>query len=408
MKTVLFGFATFLFTAGFSQSSLIYTGSLKNRLAEKERVLKEQATSLSLKDSTYYSSWDLNATQWADFARAMYGYTASGKENSSLTILSMGGVWYDNERQVNYSFDANNNLLGYETQGRNSTWDNTQKNTYTYDNADNCVTELVQGWAPATNSWRNNTYITNTYDNNHNLLTSVKQQWSVSASVWINNRKETATYNTNNEYTSHSVERWNNMTSSWESFSRYLFTYSNGNLTDLTEEVYDPNTSAYRPVYRVTHSYDGNHRLVGSISQEPNATTMAWENKAKETYTYNSNGNQTVHLNEKWDRGAGAWQNSFRQSDYYSSKTLGLPKATQTEYIRLYPNPATDHIGILNESDMKFTSMSILDVNGKQVQTQALENTTPMIITISALTQGIYMLELKSESGPVYKKLIKN
>lgn len=408
MKTVISGFATFLFTAGFSQSSLIYTGTLENRLAEKERALKEQATNLNLKDSTYYSNWDLNAVQWADFARTMYGYTPSGKENSSLTILSMSGMWYDNERQVNYSFDANNNLLGYETQRRNSAWDNSQKNVYTYDNADNRVTELVQGWASATNSWRNNTYTTNTYDSNHNLLTSVKQQWSMSASVWINNRKETATYNTDNEYTSHIVERWNNATSSWESFSRYLFAYANGNLTNLTEEIYDSNTSAYSPVYRVTHSYDGNHRLVNSISQKPNTTTMAWENEAKETYTYNSNGDQIVHLSEKWDRGAGTWKNSFRQSDYYSSKTLGLTTATQAAYIRLYPNPATDHIGILNESGIKFTSMSIVDITGKQVQTQALENTTPIIIPISALAQGIYMLELKSESGPVYKKLIKN
>ncbi len=409
MKKLVCCFAILLFTPGFSQSSFSRTGPLKNKWHGKGQAQKKQAALVSLKDSTYYSSWDVNALQWAAPSRILYGYNAADKENSLINDNSAGGAWQASERRINYSFDANNNLLGYEMQYWNSGWVNTQKYTFTYDNANNRITGLMQDWVTSTNSWKNNTYITNTYDANHNLLTSIEQQWNLSSSSWVNLKKETATYNTNNEYTSDIFEGWSTVTSSWESFERYLFFYTNSDLTGLVEEIYDSNTSSYIAIYKVAHSYDGNHHLLNSISQQPNPTIMAWENTDRDTYTYDSHDNQITYLNERWNSGTGAWENAFRQFDYYSSKTVGLNVlAAQAENISLYPNPATDNIRLFNETGMTYTSLSIRDVNGKQVFTQALDHSSTVDIPLRALSQGMYLLELKSESGPVYKKFMKN
>lgn len=409
MKKLVCYFAILLFTRSFSQSSFFHTSALKSRLLEEERAQKKQAALLSLKDSTYYSNWNVNSMQWANPSRIVYSYNAAGKENGLINAIIASGAWQNNYRMVNYSFDTNDNLLGYELQSWNSGWVSNQKYTYTYDNANNRLTELRQFWLPSANSWKNSTYVTNTYDSNHNLLTSIEQQWSLSASLWLNLKRETATYNTSNEYTSDVHESWNTVTSSWENFERYLFFYTNGDVTGLVEELYDSNTSTYMAIYKVAYSYDGNHHVVGSTAQKPNPTTMTWENEERETYTYDIHGNQITYLAEGWNSGTSAWENSSRQFDYYSYKTVGLNMtAAQTGQISLYPNPATDNISVLNETGTEFTSLSIMDINGKRLSEQTLDHITTLRIPVNTLPQGMYLLELKSENGPVYKKFMKN
>lgn len=409
MKKLVCCFAIFLMNPGFSQSPFFPASTLKNRLSGKEQAQKKQAALVGLKDSTYYNNWNINASQWGAPGRVLYGYNAADKENSFIHDYIVNGAWQNNSRNVNYSFDANTNLLGYDMQYWSSSWVNTQHYTYTYDNANNRLTELTQSWVAATNSWRNSVLVTNTYDASHNRLTSIEQHWDLNTSSWINIKRETATYNTNNEYTSDVFEGWSTVNSSWENFERYLFFYTNGDPTGLVEEIYDSNTSTYMAIYKVAYTYDSNHHVLTSTSQRPNPNTMTWENADRETYTYDSYGNQITYLIEGWKSGTGIWENVSLQRDYYSYKTVGLDKATaQAENISLYPNPAADNIHILNKAGLKFISLSVMDVNGKQVLTQTLDTASAVTISLSALPQGMYMLELKSESGPVYKKFMKN
>jgi len=440
MKTLVCSFGILLFTSGFSQLPVSHTDSLLLPLPGKEQTLKKQAALMSLKDSTYHSYWDINTSQWRDPLRVHYSYNAAGKENGTAEADMLNGAWQDKFRQINYSFDANNNLLEYDVQLWNSGFVNVKKYKYTYDQANNLISELTQTWVAAngswansqyiynsydsdnnlltqlfqiwvvaTNSWKNNAYVVNTYDSDHNRLTSTQQQWNTGTATWENTNKETATYNTSNQYTTYVYEKWNNTTSSWENNSRNLYTYTGGDLTEQVEETYHSNTSTYTTTQKTLHFYDGNHRVSESVLLRYNASIMALENRAKYNYTYDNHDNLVANLIKRWYSNTNSWENDSRILHYYSSKTVGLHTAgTQAEHIRLYPNPATDNISILNETDIAFTNASIVDVNGKQVLTQNLDHATIVNLPLGALPQGIYILELKGENGSAYKKFIRN
>ncbi len=75
--------------------------------------------------------------------------------------------------------------------------------------------------------------------------------------------------------------------------------------------------------------------------------------------------------------------------------------------VRIYPNPVTDIVCISQEADLNAGKYRILDVVGKCLREGILQRQTE--INISDLSTGIYLLEIRSESGISSRsKLVKN
>lgn len=409
MKKSIIYFSLLLSARGFSQASVAQL-SVKDKAQSlvKQHMSVSQAAPVSLLDSTYYSSWNSATSQWSSPARVIYGYNVAGKQNSLVNANLVSGSWKDNNRQTNYTFDANANLTGYESQYWNiSSWENIQKTTYTYDNANNQLTELVQNWDISTSSWLNNGYTINTYDADHNRLTSINQSWEPNTSTWQNQMKEMATYATNHQYTGLSFQSWDSNTATWENSDRYInFVYTNGDLVSLEGEMYDTNTFAYMASYKVTNTYDGNHHLMNATSQEFDFTSMAWVNSDKEDYTYDANGNQITYLSQSWNSTTNAWENGFRQFDYYSFKSVGINSLSKQEMgISLYPNPAKEKLSISSAVDI--TELRVIDLTGKTLMTQVPADGNSIKLDVSTLPQGVYVIELKGENAIMYKKMIR-
>ena len=66
----------------------------------------------------------------------------------------------------------------------------------------------------------------------------------------------------------------------------------------------------------------------------------------------------------------------------------------------VYPNPATNNVTI--ESNSAIISIQIVDLTGAIVQTET-QNT----FSILQLTKGVYLMNIKTDSGSVTKRLIK-
>ncbi|WP_417238057.1 T9SS type A sorting domain-containing protein [Bizionia sp.] len=84
--------------------------------------------------------------------------------------------------------------------------------------------------------------------------------------------------------------------------------------------------------------------------------------------------------------------------------TLGISSETLSE-IKIYPNPATDYVHIKTPNSIQIKSTVLIDMNGKvvkQIQSH-LEK-----IEISNLPQGIYLLQITTETGSISKRIIKN
>ncbi|MCX6230302.1 MAG: T9SS type A sorting domain-containing protein [Bacteroidetes bacterium] len=93
----------------------------------------------------------------------------------------------------------------------------------------------------------------------------------------------------------------------------------------------------------------------------------------------------------------------FRIEAY--AKSLGIKDITSNEF-KVYPNPATDYI-IMNIKDLNTTSvnLNIYNMMGKLLSSKFIK-TDQQQIDVSDLSNGIYIIEIKSKNGYAKQKLI--
>lgn len=73
----------------------------------------------------------------------------------------------------------------------------------------------------------------------------------------------------------------------------------------------------------------------------------------------------------------------------------------------MYPNPATNVVNITNSENMLVNQVTVYDIAGKQLSTQAFNNENEIQLNVENLTSGTYMLHLQTEEGTAVKKLVK-
>jgi len=76
--------------------------------------------------------------------------------------------------------------------------------------------------------------------------------------------------------------------------------------------------------------------------------------------------------------------------------------------LSMYPNPARDQVFISNPNGIRITNIALYDLAGRLVsskkQSQAL---TEILIDISDITSGVYVVRIESALGTLHKQLIK-
>lgn len=113
-----------------------------------------------------------------------------------------------------------------------------------------------------------------------------------------------------------------------------------------------------------------------------------------------------------WPLGTlGQW-NDLRDIDelYYviEHSALGIKKFDLNNSIKIYPNPASKEINIVNNLSLKVESVKIFNLIGQKI-TRNLISENNSSIDISHLQKGIYFLEIQLENNAVsFKKFIKN
>lgn len=93
------------------------------------------------------------------------------------------------------------------------------------------------------------------------------------------------------------------------------------------------------------------------------------------------------------------------------SAVNSLPKLNilniNSDKFNLYPNPAATIVNITNTLNMFINEVEIYDLAGKLVNTQNFNNEAEIQLNVQALTNGTYLLHLKTNEGMAVKKLIK-
>ncbi len=90
------------------------------------------------------------------------------------------------------------------------------------------------------------------------------------------------------------------------------------------------------------------------------------------------------------------------------SFTIGINEALdRSSFISMYPNPTTGMLNIVSNSTAKDVQVDVVNSIGQQVYSTKFENiSSNRQIDISGMSDGIYMVQLKSSTGTVSKKVI--
>ncbi|MFN3968937.1 PQQ-dependent sugar dehydrogenase [Flavobacterium sp.] len=67
--------------------------------------------------------------------------------------------------------------------------------------------------------------------------------------------------------------------------------------------------------------------------------------------------------------------------------------------IRLYPNPAKTELFLKNENTIRLKSVKIIDLSGKIILSQDLNDSEINAINISGIAKGMFLVEVKNQSG---------
>jgi len=119
-------------------------------------------------------------------------------------------------------------------------WEDSYKNTYTYDANYNLKSDLSQTWNGSI--WVNSGQYTYIYDANNNITSELDQSWDGSA--WVNYMKYTHTYDANNFTKSFSFKYWNSTgTQITSGDSSYYYFHKVLGINDLV--VSDANITIY-------------------------------------------------------------------------------------------------------------------------------------------------------------------
>ncbi|OAB80046.1 T9SS type A sorting domain-containing protein [Cochleicola gelatinilyticus] len=119
--------------------------------------------------------------------------------------------------------------------------------------------------------------------------------------------------------------------------------------------------------------------------------------------------NITTNLSEEvyeFTAEAGTFNSRFMV--LFEDRTLSVSE-NNLEGIVLYPNPAQDRVVVSNLNREYIESISIYDISGRVIYSQAIESAVQNIsIPVVTLESAVYILSVKGTHGSVTKQLIKN
>jgi len=85
---------------------------------------------------------------------------------------------------------------------------------------------------------------------------------------------------------------------------------------------------------------------------------------------------------------------------------LGTDDLELANNLILYPNPSNGEVNIINNSNEQLQKITIIDVNGRIVQTIASDSVITTI-SLETVSSGMYFIQLDTENSTVMKKLLK-
>jgi len=316
------------------------------------------------------------------------------------------------QREVDYAFDANGNLLTFTIQEGNDVdgWVTDQRTTYTYNANNQVLSWLIEDWDGV--GWTINYGKDYTYDTNGNLLTEggdvcgylitytyntqnlleVKLEQTGGTSNWVDKTRTLYTHLPNGKVDTETSYYWIN--SAWGELSRISYIYdASGDLKQLRTELWD--NGAWTNNQLETRTYDANKNITNLLFQ--NWGNGSWENSIQYTLAYTPEAERLASDGQFW---LGTDWAKWNLSRYYYSEFVDAQTPLLAEF-QVYPNPTSSAVTIKGEG---LSQAIVFDQQGRPVRSQRLHGQWDETLHLGNLPAGNYLLQVLGNDGKMGAK----
>jgi|GEM_PF-2060921 len=365
---------------------------------------------------TEYVEYSYDSSQWVNSYRLLHEY-----DNLNRRISTTPAIWVNNTWTGGNLGVGSKSTWKYDSAGRvyetilyswNATdWEFSFKHTYTFHSSGTLTYLFAEQWE--SNQWKNYSRINYQLDASFFQISSLNEQWL--NNQWQNQNKANYTNDANGRLTESIAFSWYN--NQWKLWSKQTLAYDTlDNQIETERSTWNSNTSDWDPFSDFTSEYDAMGNLIerdGRWSWNGNN----WNSGERYSYMFDTNVDSNDITDPYWLHGSmwdfqtleqlsnGTWY-TIRDFEYYYSP-LDLPTGlSQTNELNLsiYPNPANDLfrvIGLLKDAAYE---ISIYNMTGNLVWGDGSNKTG--IIDVSSLSDGVYILDIRSEQVHTTSKLI--
>lgn len=273
-------------------------------------------------------------------------YTSSGKLTleSSAYWNPVTDLWViDSKTETKYTVDNKTDSICVFSLYLNRDLKMIRKTNYYYDNAGNCVLNILQTrdisaedwityrktesvWS-GTNLLENIEYVYDyyskeclptyknekTYNSHGDLLTETTLKWDVATVDWIPDTRRLYQYSESDLITLSQSDTWSKTANEWQGNQKYEYDYNEREQTTLIASyTYSSSLSNWIGNYKYVYAFDERGRTILNTSFTFDATAIAWIGKSKSEYTYNESTGTIYTETSSWSTNTNEWIKSTK------------------------------------------------------------------------------------------------
>ena len=234
-------------------------------------------------------------------------------------------------------------------------WYSYLKTIYTYDQNGNTILEANLLFNGSNNTWFGNTKIERTFTNTNVLLSTNEYTFDFSNNVWIFNKGNESSYDSKNRLESQSTKFWNTNDLTVSTGYKTNYNYRTDDSLNIVENYYYA---------------DGQGLVLGS----------------KDFYYFSSHDVKIIDT-------------TTTSSDPILpiTHTSIQPSETESAAIVVYPNPTSDYVNIVCDSE-QFSTITFFSMQGKKAFTVPVEETVTTI-PLGQLQSGIWIVKIEGSTS---------
>ena len=351
--------------------------------------------------------WIADVSNWWGKYQMEHTYNHDNKRTSTkwFTWNEEEREWSENIRNDWTYFEDGrlHKFIWYSWDSVKPGWDPGTMEEYSYDPDANSTLIISYHHDDVDQEWVETERMDQKYNIDNQLIETMVYLWDGTNNEWDEFYRENIEYDDNGFRLLFENHHWNTSTGKWEGSSKIEYDFDkNGNRLEYINYQNDPLTGDWIPDIKWENSYDESGNMNSGAQYSWDEVAKLWSGLEKKDWDYHQDGDLNYSSDYEWNDSSGAWDLCSR-SFYYYEEGSSRNDLIYTDETLIYPNPSSGLIyirGFKQASEIK-----ILNISGQIVK---VLKQPELIIDLSYLEPGIYMLIIEENDRSTISRLIKS